>query len=46
VHHYVRDFKQVLSHALASFGIQAGRKGGLTGVWVGDEWIAAIVVES
>jgi lipoyl(octanoyl) transferase len=44
LHRYVRDLEQVLVHALASFGIEAGRKNGLTGVWVGDEKIAAIGV--
>ena len=44
LHRYVRDLEQVLILALASFGIGAGRKDGLTGVWVEDEKIAAIGV--
>lgn len=44
VHRYVRDLESVLIGALANFGIEAGRKEGLTGVWVGDEKIAAIGV--
>ena len=44
LHRYVRDLEQVLIHTLASFGIEAGRKEGLTGAWVGDEKIAAIGV--
>jgi len=44
LHRYVRDLEEVLIRALASFGIGAGRKEGLTGVWVGDEKIAAIGV--
>jgi lipoyl(octanoyl) transferase len=44
LHRYVRDLEAILIQALASFGIAAGRKAGLTGVWVGDEKIAAIGV--
>jgi lipoyl(octanoyl) transferase len=44
LHRYVRDLEEVLIRALASFGIGAGRKEGLTGVWVGDEKVAAIGV--
>jgi lipoyl(octanoyl) transferase len=44
LHRYVRDLEEVLIRALASFGIVAGRKEGLTGAWVGDEKIAAIGV--
>jgi lipoyl(octanoyl) transferase len=44
LHAYVRDLEQVLIDALASFGIRASRKEGLTGAWVGDEKIAAIGV--
>jgi lipoyl(octanoyl) transferase len=44
LHAYVRDLEQVLIDALASFGIRAGRKKGLTGAWVGDEKVAAIGV--
>ena len=44
LHRYVRDLEAVLIEALASLEIRAGRKEGLTGVWVGDEKIAAIGV--
>lgn len=44
LHRYVRDLEGVLIRALAGFGLQAGRKPGLTGVWVGDEKVAAIGV--
>jgi len=44
LHRYVRDLEEVLIRALASFGIDAGRKEGLTGAWVGDVKIAAIGV--
>jgi len=44
VHRYVRDLEEVLIRTAADFGINAGRVSGLTGVWVGDEKLAAIGV--
>ena len=44
LHRYVRDLEEALIRALATFGIEAGRKDGLTGAWVGDEKVAAIGV--
>ncbi len=44
VHRYVRDLEEVLIRAAAAFGVRAGRIAGLTGVWVGDEKLAAIGV--
>ncbi|HEX7118580.1 MAG TPA: lipoyl(octanoyl) transferase LipB [Longimicrobiales bacterium] len=44
LHRYVRDIEEALIRALADFGVASGRKEGLTGVWVGDEKIAAIGV--
>jgi lipoyl(octanoyl) transferase len=44
VHRYVRDLEEVLIRALADFLIEGSRIEGLTGVWVGDEKIAAIGV--
>ncbi|MFO7260126.1 MAG: lipoyl(octanoyl) transferase LipB [bacterium] len=44
LHRYIRDIEEALIRALAGFGITAGRRPGLTGVWVGDEKIAAIGV--
>lgn len=44
LHRYIRDIEEALIRALAGFGIAAGRRDGLTGVWVGDEKIAAIGV--
>ena len=41
---YVRSLEQALIGALAGFGISAGRKPGYTGVWVGEEKVAAIGV--
>lgn len=44
LHRYVRDIEEALIRALVDVGIAAGRIAGLTGVWVGDEKIAAIGV--
>jgi len=44
LHQYVRDIEEALIHALADFGLTTGRREGLTGVWLGDEKIAAIGV--
>jgi lipoyl(octanoyl) transferase len=44
VHRYVRDLEDVLIRTAADFGIQAGRVDGLTGVWTGDDKLAAIGV--
>jgi lipoyl(octanoyl) transferase len=42
---YLRDLEEVLVRALAKLGVIAGRLRGHTGVWVGDEKIAAIGVK-
>ncbi|GAB4198135.1 MAG: lipoyl(octanoyl) transferase LipB [Roseiflexaceae bacterium] len=42
---YLRMLEQTLIVALATYGIAAGRIPGLTGVWVGEEKIAAIGVK-
>lgn len=44
VHRYVRDLEQVMIDAAGSFGVEAGRVGGLTGAWVGRDKLAAIGV--
>jgi lipoyl(octanoyl) transferase len=44
VHRYVRDLEEVLIRVAGDYGIEAGRIAGLTGVWVGDEKLAAIGV--
>lgn len=44
VHRYVRDLEAALILVAESFGVQAGRVAGLTGVWVGDDKLAAIGV--
>jgi lipoate-protein ligase B len=42
VHAYLRGLEAVLVAVLAAHGLQAHRKEGLTGVWVGEEKIASI----
>jgi lipoyl(octanoyl) transferase len=37
VHRYVRDIEEALIRAVRTFGVDAGRVKGLTGVWVGPE---------
>jgi lipoyl(octanoyl) transferase len=44
VHRYVRDLEEVLLQAVSDFGITASRLPGLTGIWVGDDKLAAIGV--
>jgi len=44
VHRYVRDIEESLIRAAADYGVAATRVQGLTGVWVGDEKLAAIGV--
>ena len=44
VHRYVRDLEEVLIRVAADFGVVAARVPDLTGVWVGDDKLAAIGV--
>ena len=44
VHRYVRDLEEVLIRAAFDFGVRATRIQGLTGIWVGNEKLAAIGV--
>lgn len=44
VHRYVRDIEEVLIRTIGDFGVIGTRIEGLTGVWVGNEKIAAIGV--
>jgi lipoyl(octanoyl) transferase len=44
VHRYVRDLEDVVVRVAAGFGVDAARVPGLTGVWVGNEKLAAIGV--
>ena len=41
---YVRALEEVLIRALASYGVEAARSAGYTGVWVADRKVAAIGV--
>jgi lipoyl(octanoyl) transferase len=43
-HGYLRAIEQALIEAVAEFGVIAGRVDGLTGVWVGNDKLAAILV--
>lgn len=44
LHRYVRDIEEALIRALRAFDLECGRKQGLTGVWLGEDKIAAIGV--
>jgi lipoyl(octanoyl) transferase len=44
LHRYLRDLEEVLILTLGGFGLRAGRREGLTGVWVGGRKLAAIGV--
>lgn len=44
IHRYVRDLEEVMIRTAADFGIIASRIAGLTGIWVGQEKLAAIGV--
>ena len=44
VHRYVRDLERVLIDVAGAHGVVAGRCAGLTGVWVGNDKLAAIGV--
>jgi lipoyl(octanoyl) transferase len=44
VHRYVRDLEEVVIRVAADFGVEARRIDGLTGVWAGEEKLAAIGV--
>ena len=44
VHRYLRDLERALILAAAEFGVEAAPRAGLTGVWVGNDKLAAIGV--
>ena len=44
VHRYVGDLEEVLIRTAGAFGVQARRDSGLTGIWVGNDKLAAIGV--
>lgn len=45
VHLYLRRVEETLISALSHFGIEAHRQEGLTGVWVGEQKVAAIGIK-
>ncbi|AFY70115.1 Octanoyltransferase [Thalassoporum mexicanum PCC 7367] len=45
LHWYLRQLEQVMINMLDSFGLQAQRKQGLTGVWIGDRKIAQVGIK-
>ena len=45
LHRYLRNLEEAIILLLAEFGISGGRKSAYTGVWVGDEKVAAIGVK-
>jgi len=44
LHRYLRDLEEALCLALGGWGLQVGRRSGLTGVWIGEAKIASIGV--
>ena len=42
IHKYLRFLEEVIIRVCADYGFEAGRIAGLTGVWIGDEKIAAM----
>jgi lipoyl(octanoyl) transferase len=42
IHKYLRFLEEVIIKVCGDFGFQAGRNEGLTGVWIGEEKIAAM----
>jgi lipoyl(octanoyl) transferase len=45
LHRFLRQLEEGLIRLLSEYGIQAGRMSGYTGVWVGNEKIAAIGIK-
>ena len=45
VHRYLRDLEEVIIRTLRASGVDGTRNEGMTGVWVGDDKIAAIGVK-
>lgn len=44
LHQYLRNLEELMIRCVRDFGIEAGRKPGMTGIWVGDEKLGAIGV--
>lgn len=45
LHKYLRGLEETIIEALAHYGVEGGRKDGLTGVWVGESKICAIGIK-
>jgi lipoyl(octanoyl) transferase len=45
IHRYLRDIEEVIIRTLTDFGLKAHRDSNFTGVWVGNEKIAALGVK-
>ncbi|WP_255570409.1 lipoyl(octanoyl) transferase LipB [Cohnella sp. CFH 77786] len=45
LHQYLRNLEEAIIGLLGEFGLSGGRKSAYTGVWVGDEKVAAIGVK-
>jgi lipoyl(octanoyl) transferase len=45
IHSYLRSLEEVIIWALKDYGIEAHRRDGLTGVWVGEQKIASIGIK-
>ncbi len=46
LHRFCRDLEEIVSRTLADFGLAGRRVAGLTGVWIGEEKVAAIGVRA
>jgi lipoyl(octanoyl) transferase len=46
IHKYLRFLEEVLIRVCADYGLEAGRIEGLTGVWIGEQKIAALGIRS
>jgi len=45
LHRYLRRLEETIIRSLRSFGIEGGRKEGLTGVWIGENKVASIGIQ-
>ena len=45
IHRFFRDIEEILIRTLRDYGLSASRREGLTGVWVGNDKVAAIGLE-
>lgn len=45
IHRYLRELEEVIIQTLKIYGVESGRNPKFTGVWVGDEKIAAIGIK-